>query len=124
MNKRNYVLLLAIILLLLTGCRTEFTTPEVDDISITYPGWGTVHYGEISVKTQVNNSSIKSIKLFVGSAYKSTLTTSPYTFALDTVPYNNSTISITVRGYDISGTHIASSNPVDIAIDSSSAPPE
>lgn len=124
MRKITVIAVIAFLIISLLGCGEDPYTPDVQDISITSPAYGSVQYGEITVSVSVNNSEITSVKFYVNSSYKMDKSASPYRFYFDTTPYNNSTITLMVRGYSASGALIAESNPVQIAVDSGTAIPE
>jgi hypothetical protein len=103
---------------------TTLTPPDTTapTVSLTSPTGGT-HKGTITVTaTAQDNKGISSVALLVDGTVRGTITTSPYSFGLNTTTLSDGPHTLTARATDTSN-NVTTSAPVTITVDNSPPPP-
>jgi fibronectin type 3 domain-containing protein len=91
----------------------DTTAPTV---SISSPANNATVSGQTAVSVSANdNVGVSRVELYVDGALKNTLTSSPYSFTLDTATLTNATHQLTARAYDADG-NVGTSAAVTVTV--------
>jgi len=96
-------------ILIFPAAVTADTTPPT--VGISSPVSGATVSGTVPVTaTAVDNIGVSKVELYVDSSLKSSTTTSPYTFSLDTTLLTNASHTLLAKAYDAAGNQAASAS--------------
>ena len=95
------------------GGQNDTTPPTV---SITYPGNGSAVYGTVTVTATANdNIGISKVEFYLDGILKTTVYTSPVSWAWDTRAASNGSHTLTAKAYDGSG-NVGAGTPVAVSV--------